>query len=428
MKSVMAWIKSRLLIVICCVLIVLFLPAGYVVSGMLNAKIKKRAEDSYQTEQRKLRGRSKVDYNLPAVFQGEDSISDSRAPNARVTAFYERAREERTRQVGEVVKLASEFNAKGRTPLVEGVLPKPADERDMRLVGDFAERISGRRVGDGDLPLMREMLRGIGAGGAVRDDMLAESLYDYREQQREKLEGESPNGRLTPEQEEALDADLRKRRLGAYASRSADVSVYATPEVFQVQIPGGQGFGPLEPDPDSRENTEDDAFAWQFDVWVFEDIIGAIGLANAEGAGVRDSVVKRVESVQLFAFDANEQDGTIYDAPQTHTERKTEKANQVYDVRHGRISAVVSAERLPAFIDALGGSNFISVTGVQLSSVDPWADLQEGYYYGSEPVVRVSMGLECVYLRDWIVPFMPESVRTALGVVIPEDNNAETGG
>lgn len=428
MKGVLAWIKSHLLIVICCVLIVVFIPTGYVVSGMFNAKVKQRAEDSFQTEQRKLRGRAKVEYNLPAVFEGEESISDSRAPNAKVTAFYERARKERTRQVSEVVELASEFNSKGRTPLIEGVLPEPEDERDLRLVGEMAERISGRRVGDGDLPLMREMLRAIGAGGAVRDDALAESLSDYREQQREKLEGESPSGRLTPEQEEALDADLRRRRLSAYASRASEVLVYATPEVFQTQLPGGQGFAPLEPDPDRREYTELDAFRWQFDLWVFEDIIHAIGRANREATSVRDAVVKRVESVRLFAFEPSEQDGTIIGARQTHTGRKTERTNQVFDVRHAQIVAVVSAERLPAFIDALGGSNFMTVTGVRLSSVDPWADLQQGYYYGDEPVVRAELDLECVYLRDWLVTYMPEPVRTALGVTLPENTNDESGG
>ncbi len=424
MKGVIAWIKSRLLIVICCVLIVVMLPAGYVVSGMLNSKIQKKAEDNFKTEQRKLRGKSKVGYNLPAIFEGEEPISDSRPPNARVTAFYAQARDERTRQVSDVVERASEFNSKGREPLIDGLLPKPADERDRRLAEHMAKMISGR---DGELPLMSRMLKKIGAGGAIDDETLSESLYDFQQQQEDKLKGESTTGKLSPEQQEELDADLRRRRLGAYATRSADLSVYATPELFQVQLPGG-GFGPLEPDPRKRGYTEDDAFRWQFDIWVFEDILASIQRANSESVGVRDSVVKRVESVQLYGFEVNPEDGTIFGAPSTHTGRETSKTNQVYDVRHGRLTAVVSAERLPQFIDALGETNFISVTGVRMTGVDPWADLQEGYYYGSEAVVRVELDLECAYLRDWIVPYMPESVRTALGVVLPGSDNAESDG
>jgi len=427
-KGVIAWIKSRLLIVICCVLIVLLLPAGYVVSGMFNKKIQSRAADSFNTEQRKLRSKSKVTYQLPAIFEGEDDIEDSRAPNAQVTGFYEHAREERTRQVSAVVQEASVFNRRGRTPLIDGLLPAPADERDRRLVQDMAKRISGRRTGDGQFPLMAQMLREIGAGGAIADSVLAEDLNDFRESEIERLEGASESGRLTPEQEEELDAELRRRRLSAYASRSADLSVYATPEIFEVQGAGGQGFGPLEPEPTSREYTEDDAFRWQFDIWVFEDILASIEQSNAQGAGVAESVVKRVESVRLFGFEPNEQDGTIYGAPATHTERKTEKTNPVYDVRHGRLTAVVSAEQLPRFIDALGATNFISVTGVHLTKVDPWGELQTGYYYGPDAVVRAELDLECVYLRDWIVNYMPESVRTALGVVLPGNENAEDGG
>ncbi len=427
MKGVIAWLKSRLLIVICCVLILVFLPAGYVVSGMLNTNIQKQAEDSFKTEQRKLRARASVEYGLPAIFEGEESISDPRPPNAKVTAFYEQSRDERTRQVGEVVKLASEFNRKGRQPLVEGLLPKPADERDRRLAEQMARMISGREAGDGQLPLMRQMLSSINAGGAIADTALAESLYDFQQQQEQKLRDESSTGRLTPEQQDALDAELRKRRLSAYASRAADLSVYATPAVFEVQLPGGQGFGPLEPDPRTRGYTEDDAFAWQFDLWVFEDLVAAIQSANSGGVDVRDSVVKRVESVRLFGFQPNAQDGTIYGARTTHTGRATAKANQVYDVRQGRMTTVMSAANMTRFIDALGDTNFISVTSVRLTKVDPWADLQEGYYYGSEAVVRVEMDLECVYLRDWIVPYMPESVRTALGVVVPGSDDESDG-
>ncbi len=427
MKGVIAWIKARLLIVICCVLIVVFIPAGFIVSGMLNTKIQKRAEDSYKTEQRKLRAKASVEYKLPAIFADEESISDPRPPNARVTSFYERARDERSRQVSEVVQLASEFNRKGRKPLVEGLLPAPEDERDLRLAGEMAELISGRAAGDGQLPLMRQMLSSINAGGAIADETLADSLYDFKLQQEQKFKDASSTGRLTPEQEAELDADLRKRRLGAYASRAADISVYATPLDFEVELPGGQGFGPLEPDPRTRGYTQDDAFSWQFDLWVFEDIIDAIQRANSGGLDVRDSIVKRVESVRLFGFEPNAEDGSIYGAPVTHTGRATSKTNQVYDVRHGRMTAVMSAQELPRFIDALGATNFISVTGVRLTRVDPWADLQQGYYYGSEAVVRAELDLECVYLRDWIVSYMPESVRTALGVTLPVGEDETDG-
>jgi hypothetical protein len=425
-KGVLAWIKSRLLVVICCVLIVILLPAGYIVSGMLNKGIQKRAEDSFKTEQRRLRGSSSVTYTLPAIFEGEESISDSRAPNARVTAFYERAREERTRQVGEVVEAASSFNRKGRVPLVDGLLPAPADERDRRLAGEMARMISGEEVGDGRLPLMRAMLRDIGAKSAIPAEDLASSLFDYQQQQEQEMRGASPNGRLSDEQEEKLAEELRRRRLSAYASHANGLSLYATPDAFRVSPAPGQGFIPLEPDPRQRGYTEDDAFRWQFDLWVFEDVIRAIGEANGDDGGVADSVVKRVEAVHLLPYEPNAQDGTILGAPSTHTERKTEKTNQVYDVRHGEMIAVVSAERLPAFIDAMGRANFMTVTGVRVSSVDTWADLQEGYYYGPEAVVRVNLTFESVYLRDWLAQYMPESVRTALGVTLPgEEQNTE---
>ncbi len=71
MKKVLGWIKGHLLIVICVVLILAFLPAGYILSGMWNKSIQQNAQDEFQQGQRDLRSRSTVSYAVPAVFEGE---------------------------------------------------------------------------------------------------------------------------------------------------------------------------------------------------------------------------------------------------------------------------------------------------------------------------------------------------------------------
>jgi hypothetical protein len=46
-------------------------------------------------------------------------------------------------------------------------------------------------------------------------------------------------------------------------------------------------------------------------------------------------------------------------------------------------------------------------------------DLERGYYYGPEHVVRATITIESVWLRNWVGPLMPASVKRSLGVPEP---------
>ena len=65
----------------------------------------------------------------------------------------------------------------------------------------------------------------------------------------------------------------------------------------------------------------------------------------------------------------------------------------------------------------------MTVTDVDLYEVDIWEDLERGYYYGSDHVVRAVLSIETVWLRSWMKDFMPSTVRTALGV--PQEQSQE---
>ena len=72
-------------------------------------------------------------------------------------------------------------------------------------------------------------------------------------------------------------------------------------------------------------------------------------------------------------------------------------------------------------------TNLITVLDMDVREVDLWADLRQGYYYGKAPVVRVDLELETVWHRDWTVPMMPQSVKSALGVVESEASDGGEG-
>jgi hypothetical protein len=60
------------------------------------------------------------------------------------------------------------------------------------------------------------------------------------------------------------------------------------------------------------------------------------------------------------------------------------------------------------------------VTDLDLGEVDAWAALDEGYFYGDEHVVRVTLEVESIWLKSWLVPMMPEELRKALGMKVEE--------
>jgi hypothetical protein len=103
--------------------------------------------------------------------------------------------------------------------------------------------------------------------------------------------------------------------------------------------------------------------------------------------------------------------------------------NSVYDTRAISLSAVVSSARLPDFINAIERTNFMTVTDMDLSEVDPWADLAAGYFYGNEHVVRVNLVIETVWLRSWTSKFMPAATKQLFQIEVPAaptDGSADT--
>jgi hypothetical protein len=93
--------------------------------------------------------------------------------------------------------------------------------------------------------------------------------------------------------------------------------------------------------------------------------------------------------------------------------------NKVYDVRRAEMVVVVSSARLNEFLAAIARTNFMTVTDMDLTKVDAWDALRQGYFYGDEHVVRARLTIESVWLRDWMTEFMPRSIRNALEIAEP---------
>ncbi|MBL4590862.1 MAG: hypothetical protein JKY96_02765, partial [Phycisphaerales bacterium] len=302
MSNLIGWIKGHLLVVISVVLIAVLLPAGFYFSGGLNKSIKDKASDAYTSKDRELKGKSKVNYSLPAVLEGEEVVSESRVPNTAVTEFYKQQKLDRAAQVDEVIERGVALNQRDHGNLVAGLLPKPENDRAMRRLGfEMAEQIAGTRDEPQQSVYFR-LLRRLNADAPIDPETLAASLSEFRDRTRDNLAAANSDDKLTPKQEIELDQILVTKRLGEYKGRAEELTFYCTTDAI---FTGNDALFSSVPSaaPSPSTITEAKAFNWLWDFWVISDVLEAVASANTNAASgaisIPNAAVKRVDRIRV---------------------------------------------------------------------------------------------------------------------------------
>ncbi len=451
MKPVLAWVKKNLIAVICAVIAVIVLPTSIVLSSGWTSKVREEAKKRASDELTKVNS-NKVSYALPAVLPGVSATALSAEPNAKVTEYLKGKREQLLKEAGAISSKAEAINK--RSPLIEGFFPRSKSPEEQQSKGlEFADIIVG---GKGRPSAYKKLFDAVKAGEPPEAARVAVQLRDAREREEDRIKAGQKDRVLTPSENEEILKRLVDQRLTEYRKRASEISFYGSPEQllpaeeFLRQVPA------LPPTPFQ-------AFKWQWDLWLIEDILAAISKANGVDQGrigVDGSVVKRVSYISVKDQVGGKLTGTEAGGPASGgrddrgapggppqapagdpkalvppnfgasiTGRYNLSSNQVYSVRSPRVELVVSAARLPELFNAFASVNFMTIDGdFSLSAVDPWKDLEEGYYYGEEPVVKISFRVESIYLRSWLAPIMPEQARRVLNVAYTEPKTDEKAG
>ena len=462
MKKVLAWIKAHLVPVVSVALILVLLPVGFVVSTGWGKGIRESRQEDAGSALSRIKSQESVTYTIPPILPGEEAIEQRAAPNTARTAWFQALSESRQTEASRVVEETVAFNRQDREAIVDGLFPEPASARQRQVKSlELAERVIGT---DSKRSVYDELLASIDAGPPADGERAAQLIADFRDREMERHQSETGRTELDPAEAEELQSALTARRIGEYQRVARSRSVYATPEVIHSRTasrtpPGGRrssgggggGTGTwvtLPAEVPDQPPEIDEVFGWQFDYWVVEDIINAIDAANTQ-AGVRADVttaaVKRVEDLRVsplisaaasapasrgsrdfndFGSDpgmggasaASDPATAIIEPDPMASVTGRSESNGLYDRRTARLTAVVASDQLDELLRALAATNFISVLEMDLAEINAWEHLEEGYFYGSDHVLRVTLELECLYLREWTVPFMPKPIREALGI------------
>lgn len=476
MKNILGWVKSNPLIVVCLVLIAAILPASYVVSSSWGAKIRREQEAKANKDLTAVKG-AMIDYALPSFEPGVQAVTFKAEPNARLTEWFKEHRDRLTSQAAEIVARAVNFN-KGvgedarrvyRTehrPLVEGLFGEEASRAAREMVirtrgaeafemmdpearaaavraaladlvkpklYEMEDKLLGKR---GNPDPYRRLLDGLTAGEPADPIRLAQVISDIEAREREKITLGKRD--LTSEETATLRKALMDRRLGEYQSRAREISVYAAKSVFPTDTRQGVA---IATDPlDAREIEPSRLFLYQWDLWTFADMLSGVRLANAGPDGrarrIPDAPVKRIVSLKLQPPEGiyggdDEMNETMaaVNAPTSSipgmvplnpqlsiTGRGSGTWNQFYDVRRGTVELVVASARLGEVLQAYERANFMTIIDLDLASVDVWDDLRQGFFYGDDHVVRATIGLEIVHLREWLAPYFTDDLKLLLQI------------
>ncbi len=444
MKPVLAWVKANLWIPVFSLIAVVVLAGGWVGSSAWNKNIRTAREKKAQDFMARLK--VNVAYTELAMEPNETPIARTEAPNERVTEWFRARRAQQLEQGQKVIELAEQRNRADHRPLLEGLLPEPPPgELQARTLQFVRMLVPGARGGEPSA--FEALLRNYGGIGPPSAEQIAAVLRDVQQREKDRLRAGARTGEeISAEEEQVIEKKLVDQRIGEYRRRADQGSFYAT---IDMSFPRTSGTGTTKVGPvipreiPATPPSLEQCFAWQFDYWVVSDVLKAIETANTDAGGSRtlvpDSIVKRIINLQVEnivpTYAPDLQITTIADAqsgliPPDHLLSVTGRGmlNHLYDVRRVDLYLIVAIDRLPVLLDALANTNFISITDLDLSEVDVWADLGQGFYYGPDPVMRVEMELEMIYLRSWTSQFMPSRVKELLAVPqAPEDEFEDPG-
>ncbi|MEO1584105.1 MAG: hypothetical protein AAFR96_05975 [Planctomycetota bacterium] len=436
MKSVLGWLKSNVVIVILAVLAVGPPPVAWYFSNGMNASLREGRQSEAQRLLRDVQN-AEVTYELTPISPDQEPVTVSGPPNAQLTEVFRAEQARRLEQVAAVKAAAIEFNRRGRGALVDGLFPAPSGQSQL-LRNKMARRMVAADTPESAYRALFESLR---IRPAVDAEGLGSLISARRERKVAEITGDQGEQTLTPEQRQQIDSEMLDVRIGRYRTHADGTALYGSLEVLPLSVPR---VAPSSPPPLEL------CFAWQNDYWLIEDVLRGLVGANSRldesgvGGNVVSGAVKRLISLEIdapaFGVSAGGSGAGAGDSggrdfgrqsrqPQasagaggaaTITGRAPGQSG-LYDVRTAQLSLIVSSAKLPALLDALASSNFMTVIDVDLAEADPWSELEAGFYAGSDAVVRADVRVEVLHLRDWTAPLMPDTIKAQLGIATGGD-------
>ncbi len=433
-KKALAWIKANP-VSVASIGVMLVVPAvAWWVAGDIKAERVRLAESRAQ-EWANLEKLEKASIEITLPGRAAESMTGT-VSSKSVNAYKALAARLKSDAVS-AQQRAREINQGGRTKLIA----------DVRVTKDNSSVIA-EEVFDAVRARAAAVLKELKVLAPPGDDRLIDDLQ-RRQDAFIAAERKTDRKSLDADQLKRLQSSLAETRLQLYADTAGSTSFYG--DLGALDLPGSAGEAGTPP-------SESRMFEWQWRLWVQEDLLRALGDANAGSRSVIEAPVKRIVSMAVGPDLAMKRAGPAegeggeappaddgsgappadgaapaepglappapsyppidlkapveYDFSRTFTGRVS---NALYDVRNVTMRVVVSTSRMPALLNALAKRNFLTVIGMEVRPADAFDAADLGFIYGAEPVSEVTMVVETVWLKSWLARLMPPEMQKAKG-------------
>jgi hypothetical protein len=424
----MQFMKTHLISLICGVLGLVFI--GGAVLGMMQDSVKVEMEN---------RARIQGEISSLRSAPKNDKVIDAEKERGRLFDVEFNAALEEIRKINE------------RKPLIEGVFPTTKSTTaafDFKAAYEAAINELPRTMRAGDVPTPGEI---------AEEGVVVAALQKFEQEKEQEGGGAAPAisaQPTTPPPTAVISPMGNPRGGGAMMAGPGAFGMNVSPgteprfnPVFRAQVNKARSIRAyaskasfsVSPIIYAEKDISAEAMWYaQVALWVQQDVVKAIAATNEQAAqqhpeaseiNVEHTPVKRLEKVVvqgyqtatgLLPFPATEvssaagQPGGGPTVSQVEAPRKSFLAttsNEEFDVVRFSLTLIMDQRDILLLIDALTKQNFCKCTYLAFSPAPP----QEGYLYGSEPVVRVVLDFETYYARAFFAQWMPNDVKTKLG-------------
>jgi hypothetical protein len=236
----------------------------------------------------------------------------------------------------------------------------------------------------------------------------------------------------------SIDSELRD---AIHEEIAKTISVYANPTNFS-----GYNFWENYEFP-GIDQAVIDCWYWQLAYWIMEDVVNSVGAINYGSNSVFTSPVKRIMNIDFESAgglrsigllgsrskSASSPPRYVTSVENMFTQSFTGKiSNQEIDVIHFNVSVIINNNSIPRFIQELCSSkqhtfrgfsgtdqeqrlkhNQITVLEMQISPVEQEAQEHQRYRYGNDPVVKLDLICEYLFVKAGYEPIFPDAIKNA---------------
>ena len=462
-QAILAFLKKNLISVICIVVALIAAPVMFFFSNQMTNDVVEDVQSAVSSKAGEVQRNSRINYTIPATSTEQEAWSESGSPHAETIEQVIAVMQAHNASSDRVQTLIRERNQQDKPLLLaedtQRLLPEPADEGSrVELLTTLINRYPAYHA---------ELLAELNFGLPPNPQEVAEELRAIFDQQVGVAAQANEDLEATEEQVVQITQGLSSRRIAIYRERAQELLAYASPDIFARLEQRSQADIP----------DLDEAWWWQMYAWAHRDIMQSLARANNGGSLQRQPMnavggpLKRIlfigvrqtgESPTWSAgepgerprggggrgggrgggFDDFGQEQTTgpvtpalaqplprnYDTSLTGRAGWPNATNGYYDTFFVDIELLADPNRLEQIINAIQSVNLQTVVELSYESVDPYIDLEQGFFYGDNALARVRMTVETVWLRSWLGDLMPPGIREELQLPPRETPNPNADG